>query len=67
LINVLHALLILPLQIPRTVSTGIIFAYTYMCIYYLHYIHPPTPLSTLPLPLIPSFPLGQKLFCHLVL
>jgi hypothetical protein len=41
----------LPL-IPGTVSTGIIFAFTYMCIRYLCCIHLPTPfLATFPLPL----------------
>jgi hypothetical protein len=40
------------LPIPGTVSTGIIFAFTYMCTHYLHHIHPPTPFSnTSPLPL----------------
>jgi hypothetical protein len=32
-----------PSLILGTVSTGIIFAVTYMCIYYLLHIHPPIP------------------------
>jgi hypothetical protein len=31
-----------PNLIPGTVSTGIIFTFTYMCINHLHHIHPPT-------------------------
>jgi hypothetical protein len=31
-----------PYPILGTVSTGIIFAFTYMCIHYSHCIHPPT-------------------------
>jgi hypothetical protein len=31
--------------IPGIVWTGIIFAFTYMCIHYLHHIHPPTTFS----------------------
>jgi hypothetical protein len=34
---------ILPFLIPGVVSTGIIFAFTYMCTQYLHCIHPPIP------------------------
>jgi hypothetical protein len=60
----------LPL-IPITVSTGIIFAFAYMCVHYLHCIHPPTPFSaasSLPPVPIPSLPtattptLGLNLF-----
>jgi hypothetical protein len=32
-----------PPIIPRIVSTGIIFAFTYMCTHFLHGIYPPTP------------------------
>jgi hypothetical protein len=38
------------LLIPGTVSTGIIFAFTYMCMHYLHHIHSPT---LFPPPLLP--------------
>jgi hypothetical protein len=43
--SILHstALFHPPLLIPGTVSTGIIFALTYMCVHYLRHIHPPTP------------------------
>jgi hypothetical protein len=33
-----------PPLIPGIVSTGIIFAFTYMCIHYLHCIYPPIPI-----------------------
>jgi hypothetical protein len=47
--------------IPRTVSAGIIFAFTYMYTQFLQHIHPPTPFSHhLPLILVPSpLPLGR--------
>jgi hypothetical protein len=32
------------------ISTGVIFAFTYMCIHYLHPIHPPTPFLVTFLP-----------------
>jgi hypothetical protein len=49
------------------VSTGIIFAFTYMCIHYLHHIHPPTLFpTTSPLPPVPTTP-GKNLFQRLVL
>jgi hypothetical protein len=35
-------LLYLPLPIPGMVSTGIIFAFTYMCVHFLYHIHPPS-------------------------
>jgi hypothetical protein len=54
---------------PWTVSSGIIFAFAYMCIHYLHHIHPPTPFPSLPPP--PSqqcqHPPRQNLFCQSVL
>jgi hypothetical protein len=31
---------------PGTVSKGIMFAFTYMCLHCLHHIHPPTPFPT---------------------
>jgi hypothetical protein len=37
-----HSLLFPPPLIPGTVSTGIIFPFTYMCTHFLHCIHPPT-------------------------
>jgi hypothetical protein len=44
-----------PPLIPGTVSAGLIFAFTYMCIYYLYNIHPPTPFpAASPLPLVPT-------------
>jgi hypothetical protein len=56
-----------PPVIPRIVSTGIIFSFTYMCTQYLHNIHPPmTFLHFLPLPLVPASP-RQVLFHSLVL
>jgi hypothetical protein len=45
-----------PPSIPGPVSTGTIFAFTYMCIHYLHHIHLPTPFpTTSPLPLVLTF------------
>jgi hypothetical protein len=39
------------------VSTGIIFAFTHMCIHYLHHIHPPILSSTIYLlPRVPTPP-----------
>jgi hypothetical protein len=49
------------LLIPGTVSTGIIFAFTYMCMHYLHHIHPPTPFpATIPCPPVPTAPSSKK-------
>jgi hypothetical protein len=46
-----------PTQIPGTVSADIIFAFAYMCIHYLHCIHPPIPFTaTSPFPLVPNNP-----------
>jgi hypothetical protein len=51
------ALLHTPPLIPGTVSTGIIFAFTYMCMHYLHHIHPPIPFpATSPLPRVSTLP-----------
>jgi hypothetical protein len=36
--------------IPGTVSTGIIFAFTYMCAHFFCHIHPPIPFSAIPTP-----------------
>jgi hypothetical protein len=60
-----------PPLILGAVSTGIIFAFIYMCVHYLHHIHPPTlspAIFHLPLVSIPSFPLSsrQDLFPHLL-
>jgi hypothetical protein len=41
-----HSLLSTPLPFPGKVSTGIIFAFTYVCTPDFHHIHPPTPFST---------------------
>jgi hypothetical protein len=47
--------------IPGTVSTGIIFAFTYMCMHYLHHIHPPTHFpATIPCPPVPTAPSSKK-------
>jgi hypothetical protein len=45
-----HSPLSPPPPIPGTVSTGLIFPFTYMCTQYLHHIHPPTPFPFLLLP-----------------
>jgi hypothetical protein len=43
--------------IPGTVSTGLIFPFTYMCTQNLHPIHPPIPFPhLLPPPLVPTSP-----------
>jgi hypothetical protein len=42
----LHYSLLNPLLIFGTNSTGIIFAFTCMCIHYLHHVHPPTHFPT---------------------
>jgi hypothetical protein len=51
------------LPIPGTVSTGIIFAFTYMCTQYLHHIHSPIPFPYLLL--VP--PHRQDLYCPPIL
>jgi hypothetical protein len=47
--------------VPGTVSTGIVFTFTYMCTHYFHHIHPPTPLPphtpSLAEPILPSYSL----------
>jgi hypothetical protein len=44
-----------PPKIPGVVSTDIIFAFTYICIDFLHHIHPPALFPvTSSLPLIPT-------------
>jgi hypothetical protein len=54
--------------ITEVISTGIIFAFTYMCTHFLYYIHPPTPfLHHLLLPTDASPAPGQDLFHPLVL
>jgi hypothetical protein len=45
--------------IPETVSTGIIFAFTYMCTHYLHHIHPPTLSPSPPPPTSANLPLTE--------
>jgi hypothetical protein len=50
-----------PPLISGTVSAGIIFTFTYMCIHCLHHIHPPTPFPT-PLPHTSAIPPRQNLF-----
>jgi hypothetical protein len=51
-LNSLHLLLYLtpPPRIPAIVSTGIIFAFVYICIHCLHCIHPPPPFPPSPPP-----------------
>jgi hypothetical protein len=44
------ALFLPPPLIPGTVSAGIIFAFTYMCVHYLCHIHPPAPFPVPPAP-----------------
>jgi hypothetical protein len=39
----LHHSPLSPLPIPGTVSTGLIFPFSYMLYTYVHHIHPPTP------------------------
>jgi hypothetical protein len=55
---------LLPPLIPETVSTGIIFAFTYMCVHCLHNIHPPTPFPAispfLPVPTAPLPPWAES-------
>jgi hypothetical protein len=64
----LFSFILLPTPIPGVVSTGIIFAFNYMCTHFLHHIHLPTPFpNTSPLPLVPDLPPGQDLFCSPVL
>jgi hypothetical protein len=64
----LHCSLSSPLPIPGTVSTGIIFAFSYMCMHYLLNIHHPNPFPiTSPLPLVPTPDPGQRLFYPIVL
>jgi hypothetical protein len=45
---------IAPTLIPGTISTGLIFAFTYLCKHYLHHVHLPIPFfatyTLLPLP-----------------
>jgi hypothetical protein len=57
--------------IPGTVSTGIIFAFIWMCIYYLHHIHLPVPFPTTSLywcqPLPPPWTEPVPLSCSSIL
>jgi hypothetical protein len=53
--------------IPGVVSTGIIFAFTYMYIQYLQYIHLPTPFLHILSPPTSTSPPGRGLFCPPVL
>jgi hypothetical protein len=41
-----------PLPQSGLVSTGIMFAFSYMCTHFLHHIHPPTLLPHSPIPLL---------------
>jgi hypothetical protein len=60
----LLAFIPLPL-IPGTISAVIVFSFTYLCIHYLHQIHPSTPfpaISSLPhYPLCPSWNMSYSL------
>jgi hypothetical protein len=55
------------LPLPGTVSTDIIFPFTYIFTKYLHYTHPPTPFPHLLSPPTSINPLSQDLFCPPVL
>jgi hypothetical protein len=62
-----HSPLFLPPSISVIASTGIIFSFTYLCMQYLHYIHPPTNFLHL-FPLSTGTNLSrQDLFCPAVL
>jgi hypothetical protein len=56
-----------PSTILRTVSTGLIFPFTYMCTQYLHFIHLPTSFPHLLPPPTGTKLLRQDLFSPLVL
>jgi hypothetical protein len=49
-----------PPLIPGTDSTGIIFAFTYMCLHCLHYIRPPTPSPKAPHTSFPGRPVRSS-------
>jgi hypothetical protein len=49
--------LLTSVPIPGIVSTGLVFAFTYMCTHFLHHIHPPTSFPQhLSLPVVPALP-----------
>jgi hypothetical protein len=61
-----NILLYLPSSIHGIVSTGFIFAFTYICTQYFHHIHPPIPFPhLLPLPMGTTPPEEDVLYPYL--